>query len=257
MRVLYAILIISSIGLISGVVLALASKFFAVKTDERQERIRACLPGANCGACGYAGCDGYAAAINEGSAKPDLCIPGASATAAALSTVLGIEIKSEKKVAFVKCGRTDNVTNEFAYNGNYSCAAANLLYGGPLSCKYGCIGMGDCEKACSYEAISVSNGCAKVDKSICVGCGKCVCACPKGIISIVPCDNACSVACSNPQKGAVARKVCEKACIGCMKCVKLCPTGAISVTNCLASIDSSKCIGCGECAKACPDKCIV
>lgn len=257
MGVFYAVIIISLIGLIAGIILALASKFFAVKTDERLKEIRDCLPGANCGACGYAGCDGYAAAINEGSAKPDLCVPGADSTAKALSEVLGVEIKSAKKTAFVKCARTDCAAEEFAYSGNLSCAAADMLYGGPMACKYGCIGMGDCEKACDYGAITVSGGCAKVDKNKCVGCGKCASACPKGIISIADCDKTCFVACSNTQKGAVARKNCETACIGCMKCTKVCPSGAVSVQNNLAAIDPEKCTGCGECAAACPEKCIV
>ncbi len=256
MAVLYAILIISALGLIAGIILAFASKFFFVPTDERAEKIRECLPGANCGACGYAGCDGYAAAINEGSAQPDLCTPGGADTAAKLSALLGVEIKTEKKVAFVRCTRTENASKDFAYSGISSCAAASLLYGGPLSCKYGCLSLGDCVKVCDYGAIELDGGVAKIIRDKCVGCGKCEKVCPKGIITVLPLTEKPTVACSSPQKGAEVRKICEKGCIGCKKCEKSCESGAITVINNLAVIDKDKCTACGRCVTECPVKCI-
>ena len=258
MGVLYATLIIGGVGLVLAVILSLASKFMAVPTDEKVEKIRECLPGANCGACGYSGCDGYAAAVADGTAEPNLCTPGGDGTAKQLSDLLGTEISVEKKFAVIKCNHgADKAIREFNYNGALSCAAANLMYRGPLSCKYGCLGLGDCANVCEYGAIKIENGMAVVDKTKCGGCGKCATVCPKGIIEILPEKAKIVVACSNTQKGAAARKACSAACIGCGKCAKLCPTNAITVENNLAYIDAEKCIGCGECAAGCPTKCIV
>lgn len=258
MGVLYATLIIGGVGLVLAVILSLASKFMAVPTDEKVEKVRECLPGANCGACGYSGCDGYAAAVADGSAAPNLCTPGGSDTAKQLSELLGAEITVEKKYAFIKCNHgIDKAKKEFNYNGSFSCAAANLMYKGPLGCKFGCLGLGECVNVCQYGAIKIKNGIAVVDKDLCTGCGKCAAVCPKGIIEILPEKARFAVACSNTQKGAVARKVCSAACIGCAKCVKLCGEGAITVNENIAYIDSQKCIGCGICANECPTKCIV
>lgn len=256
--ILYATLIIGGIGVLLGVVLSLASKFMDVPTDEKQEKIRECLPGANCGACGYSGCDGYAAAVAEGTAAPNLCIPGGDATAKQMSDILGTDVVTEKKTAFVKCSHgIDKAKTEFAYSGAASCASANLLYKGPLSCKYGCLGLGDCVKVCDYGAITVTDGVAVVDKEKCLGCGKCATACPKRIIDILPNDKKYEVGCSSLDKGAVARKACAVACIGCKKCETVCKAGAIRVENNLAVINTVLCTGCGECAEACPVKCIV
>lgn len=256
--ILYASLIIGGVGLVLAVILALASKFMAVPTDEKVEKIRECLPGANCGACGYSGCDGYAAAVAEGTAEPNLCTPGGSTTAEQLSDILGNKILVEKKYAFIKCNHgPDKAVKDFCYNGATSCAAANLLYRGPLACKFGCLGFGDCVAVCDFGALKIENGQVTVDKSLCCGCGKCAAICPKGIIEILPEKAKFAVACSNTQKGAAARKVCTASCICCGKCAKLCPTSAITVENNLAYIDAEKCIGCGECAAGCPTKCII
>ncbi len=256
--ILYATLIIGGTGLVLAVILALASKFMAVPVDEKVEQVRACLPGANCGACGYSGCDGYAAAVAAGETQPNLCTPGGDDTAKKLSDLLGAEIVVEKKYAFIKCNHgLDKAIREFNYNGAASCISANLMYKGPLSCKFGCLGFGDCVRVCDYGALKTENGQVTVDKTLCTGCGKCAAVCPKGIIEILPEKAKFAVACSNTQKGAAARKVCSAACIGCQKCVKLCPTAAITVENNLAHIDIEKCIGCGKCAAQCPTKCIV
>lgn len=256
--ILYAALIIGVTGLVLGIILALASKFMAVAVDERVQQVRECLPGANCGACGFSGCDGYAAAVADGTAEPNLCTAGGVTTAEQLSALLGTEISVEKKCAFIKCNHgLDKAAKDFSYNGATSCAAANLMYKGPLACKFGCLGFGDCVAVCDFGAIKTENGQVTVDKSLCGGCGKCAAVCPKGIIEILPEKAKFSVACSNTQKGAVARKVCSAACIGCKKCEKLCPAAAITVENNLARIDADKCIGCGECAAQCPTKCIV
>lgn len=222
------------------------------------KEVRACLPGINCGACGFKGCDDYAAALAEGKAKPNLCVPGAESTAEELGALLGIEVEPPKDVvAFVHCnGHCEATTKKAEYTGVTSCSAAAMLYGGPDACRYGCMGLGDCAAACPANAICMKDGIAHVDTSRCLGCGLCESICPKHVISMVPQETAVVVMCNNKDKGADARKACSNACIGCMKCAKTCTHGAITVANNLAKIDYDKCTGCGECAASCPTGCL-
>ena len=256
--ILIAFGVVAGVALILGVLLAVISHFFAVEEDQKVKAVRACLPGVNCGACGYKGCDDYAAAVADGSAKPNLCVPGAEATAKELGEILGVEVEAPADVvAFVHCnGNCEATTKKASYDGITSCKAASMLYGGPDACKYGCLGLGDCAAACPAGAICLKDGIAHVDTSKCLGCGLCETVCPKHIISMIPQETEAVVMCSNTDKGAEARKVCKNACIGCMKCKKVCPHDAITVTNNLAKIDYDKCEGCGLCAKACPTGCM-
>lgn len=258
--ILLAVIIVAGIGLVAGLGLSIASIVMAVKTDEKVEALRAELPGANCGACGFSGCDGYAEALAKGEAKPGLCAPGGAEMNAKLGEILGVAVEmTEPMVATVKCnGTCDHVGNKMHYFGVSTCKAANMMYGGNLACSFGCLGFGDCMKACQYGAIEVINGKANVNPEKCTACTACQKACPKSIIEMMPKEKAyAKIVCSNKDKGAVARKVCEVACIGCGKCAKLCPTEAIKLENNLGRIDPDKCIACGKCVEACPQKCIV
>ena len=254
MNILIAFLVVGVIGLLAGLLIAVMSRFFGVEEDQTVKAVRACLPGVNCGACGYKGCDDYAVAVAEGKAKPNLCVPGAESTAEELGALLGIEVEPPKDVvAFVHCnGNCEATTKKTEYVGVTSCKAAAMLYGGPDACRYGCMGLGDCATACPANAICMKDGIAHVDTSRCLGCGLCESICPKKVISMVPQETAVVVMCNNKDKGADARKACKNACIGCMKCVKTCPHEAITVTNNLAKIDYTKCVGCGACAASCP-----
>ncbi len=259
--VLSALLVVAIVGLIASVVLVLASHFFAVKVDERETNIRACLPGANCGACGFAGCDAYAKALVEGGVKTNLCIPGAQSVVEQISEILGVEAVEgelkEKSVAVVHCnGTCDAAPKKAIYDGVNSCRAASVLYGGANACNFGCIGCGDCVKECFSNAICIVDGVARVDARLCIGCGKCAKACPKGVIKLVPADSKQVVLCNNLEKGAVARKNCKNACIACKKCELNCPEKAIAVVNNLAKIDYDKCSACGTCVENCPVHCI-
>lgn len=258
MEILTALLVMAVVGLIAGVLLAVASHFFAVPENETAVKVRECLPGANCGACGYAGCDAYAEAVANGKAEANLCIPGGADVANQLADILGVSVNvGAAKVAFVNCtGDCNAVNSTVIYDGIESCGAAKMIYGGPSSCKFGCIGCGDCADVCPVDAICVHDGLAHIDPRVCIGCGKCVKTCPKSIITLVPQTIAAAVACSNTEKGAVARKNCKNACIGCKKCEKICPEGAIVVQNNLAVIDYDKCADCGICTEQCPTGCL-
>ncbi|MBR4872375.1 MAG: RnfABCDGE type electron transport complex subunit B [Clostridia bacterium] len=257
-EILIALAAVAGVGLLAGVLLALISHFFGVEEDQKVKAIRSCLPGVNCGACGYKGCDDYAAALAEGSAKPNLCIPGADATAEKIGELLGIEVEPPKDVvAFVHCnGNCEATSKKATYEGMSSCRAAAMLYGGPDACRFGCMGLGDCAAVCPANAICLMDGIAHVDTSRCLGCGLCEEVCPHNVISLVPQETAVVVMCNNKDKGADARKACQNACIGCKKCEKACPHQAITVVNNLAQIDYAKCTGCGTCTEGCPTGCL-
>lgn len=251
--------IVFAVALVLGVALCVLDRFFSVPEDERKKKVRDCLPGINCGACGYKGCDDYAAALAAGEAKIHLCIPGGEDVAASLATLLGVE-NAEKPldmVAFVHCnGVCDAVTHKAIYDGIDTCRAASMLYGGPSACRFGCLGCGDCAAACPADAICVQDGIARVDTRHCIGCGMCVATCPKKIISMIPQETQVAIYCHNKDKGAVARAACKNACIGCKKCEKVCPSGAITIVDNLATVDAGKCTGCGACAETCPTGCL-
>ena len=253
-----AVIIVSAIGLLCAILLVLASHFLAVPVDTRAEDIRGFLPGANCGACGYAGCDDYAKAVARGDAKPNLCIPGGAAASEQISAYLGIAAENaEPQKAVVRCsGTCEKCGDAMDYHGPDTCAACAALHRGKKACGYGCLGYGDCVKVCQFGALSIRDGVAHVEESLCTGCGACAKACPHLLIAMAPVSSRVAVRCSSHDKGPEVRKVCSAGCIGCMICAKVCPTGAITVTDFLASIDPQKCTNCGDCAEKCPVKVI-
>ncbi len=258
MEILIAFLIMLAVALIAGLLLLVFSRLFAVEKNPVEKAVRECLPGINCGACGYKGCDDYAAALADGEAKPNLCIPGAQKVSDEISGILGLEkVQVEDKVAFVACNGHCGATSAVArYEGVASCRGASMLYGGTGACQFGCLGLGDCAAVCPSDAICLADGVARVQTSRCIGCGLCKQTCPKQIIFMVPQEASVAVLCSNKQKGADARKACQNACIGCKKCEKACPHGAITVTDNLAQIDYTKCESCGLCVDVCPTGCL-
>ena len=264
MDIVIAIGILGGLGLVFGLVLAAASKVFYVETDPRLEQLNECLPGANCGGCGFAGCGAYAEAVLKGEAPVGKCASGGNEAAKAMAAIMGVEAgEVTRKVALVRCSgaRTYDAEGNLTkgakmkahYEGFHDCLAASRVGGsGPLSCKFGCLGYGSCTKVCKYGAISVKNGVAVVDEDLCVGCMACAQVCPRKIITAVEPSQNVIIACNSLAKGAVTNRACTVGCIGCGKCMKNCPSGAITITNNLAQIDSSKCTNCGECAKVCP-----
>ena len=234
MNIVYAVAVLFIMGIVFAILLGVAAKVFAVEVDERVPLVRDCLPGANCGGCGYPGCDGLAAAIVEGTAPVNGCPVGGAAAAAKIAEVMGVAVEAgERKVAHVYCNGGCNAVDKTKYEGLQDCTAAMRVAGGPKACAYGCMGLGSCVKACAFDAIHVVDGVAKVDTEKCVACGKCVAACPKKLIDLVPESKKVHVNCVNKDKGPEVMKVCASGCIGCKMCEN-----------------------CKMCAKACPKGCI-
>ncbi|MBO4331283.1 MAG: RnfABCDGE type electron transport complex subunit B, partial [Oscillospiraceae bacterium] len=206
-NVLFAVLVLGGLGLLLGALLAVASKVFSVETDERQLAVEECLSGANCGACGYAGCSVYAAAVVFSGAPINKCVPGGEETAAKIASIMGVENEGggeERSVAFVRCSGGDKALIKYKYNGIRDCAmAAASISGGPRSCSAGCIGYGSCVAACPFGAISIVDGVAKVDREKCCGCMRCAEACPKGLIVKLPYHAVGAIACNNTDKGGI------------------------------------------------------
>lgn len=258
--IIVATVIVGVVGLVVGLFLGIAAISFKVDVDEREEAILGVLPGNNCGGCGYPGCSGLATAIVKGEAPVNACPVGGAAVGSKVAEIMGVEVKpGDKKVAFVHCkGDCNKAKTDYKYYGVEDCAmVAFVPGGGPKSCNYGCLGYGNCVKACPFDAIHIVDGIAVVDKEACKACGKCVAACPKNLISFVPYEAKHIVACSSKDKGPVAMKACDVPCIGCGLCKKNCPNDAITVENFHAVIHQEKCTQCGKCAEVCPKKCII
>lgn len=254
MKILLPVLIFIGLGLLMGALLALASKLFAVKKDEKAEAIKECLPGANCGGCGYSGCEAYAAAVSAGEAPVNKCSVGGAEAASKIAQIMGVDAGAQVRMrAQVMCSGTgEYAKKKYIYEGIDDCVAASKIGGGDKMCKNGCIGLGNCVRACPFDAIVVEDGVAAVDYSKCKGCGICVSACPKGIIKLIPFDAKHWVGCMSVDDGKNTRKVCDVGCISCKICQKNCPAGAINVDNFVASIDYDKCTGCDICTDKCP-----
>ncbi|MBR5513649.1 MAG: RnfABCDGE type electron transport complex subunit B [Ruminococcus sp.] len=258
MTYIIPVLILGVCGLAAGILLTIASKLFYIEVDERIEKIGEILPQANCGACGFAGCNDYADAIVNNNAATNLCRPGGAECAAKIAGVLGTDEDTViPMTAVVKCnGDCTAAKIQFEFNGVQSCKAVKRFYGGNGVCKYGCIGLGDCAAVCDHNAIKIEKSLAKVIPALCVACGKCTAVCPNQIISIRPKEKYIDVLCSSQDNGKATKLACSNGCIGCKICEKKCPVGAVKVVNLHAEIDYDKCTSCGECKAACPVKVI-
>lgn len=253
-EILIPVIVFLALGAAMGTMLAIASKVFAVKKNEKAEKIAECLPGANCGGCGYSGCAALAEAIANGEAKVNKCTVGGPEVAAKIAEIMGVEAEPSVRMrAQVMCsGTSEYAKKKYIYAGIPDCTAASKIGGGDKLCRNGCIGLGTCVKACPFNAISVMSGVAVVDYTKCKGCGVCVGACPKNIIRLIPFDSKHWVGCMSVDDGKNTRKVCDVGCISCKICQKNCPTGAIVVDNFVAHIDYDKCTGCDICISKCP-----
>ena len=247
------------IGVVLGVVIGIASRIFAVKTDPRIEEVTEMLPGANCGGCGRAGCADFAKAVVNGEVSPDGCPVCSPEMAAKIADKLGLSAGTGiRKVAVVLCGGDHGRAKPAAlYNGVSDCVSANLVNGGPKGCTYGCLGLASCARACPFNAIDIINGLAIVHSELCTGCGKCVSTCPRRLIKLAPRNSEVHVYCSSPEKGPTKKKVCEVACIGCRKCQKAGGEGQIEMQGFLARVNYENPPGGDIVEKAgCPTGCL-
>ncbi len=262
--VLFSLLTLGVIGAIAAIILYVVAKKFYVFEDPKIDEVEAALPAANCGGCGFPGCRGFADACVKSNELGDLFCPvGGNDTMTNVAAILGkTAIAKAPTVAVVRCdGTCEHRPRNNEYDGVKHCFIAHNLYSGETNCSWGCLGFGDCEISCEFDAIKINPNTMlpEVNDDRCTSCGACVKACPKLLIEIRkkgPKGKRIYVACRNEDKGHITRKACSVGCIGCTKCQKVCPHEAITVGNSLAFIHDDKCRLCRKCVEVCPTNAI-
>ncbi|HNW86154.1 MAG TPA: RnfABCDGE type electron transport complex subunit B [Candidatus Limiplasma sp.] len=249
--------VLAAVALVFSLLLTLANKVFEVPSDPKRDQIREALPGANCGACGYPGCDGLADAIAAGKAPANTCPVGGSRVGNLIASIIGGETSADqvRLVATVVCqGTVDRCKSKFEYHGIQDCVAATLINDGNRSCQYACLGLGTCVRACKFDAIHIDehDQIAVVDADKCTSCGACVKACPKKVLDLQPVTLPVRLLCRAAEEGHLVSDNCKVGCIGCELCMKACKFDAITMVNHLPQIDRDKCTGCMMCAEVCP-----
>ena len=246
------------LAFILGLALGFFKQFFAVEEDPLTGQLRELLPGANCGACGFPGCDGYAAAIAGGTAGISSCSAGGQAVAEKLAVLAGGTANVKPVIAILACqGTKDKALLKGEYTGVKSCRAAKISTGSVKRCSWGCQGFGDCIKVCKFGALSMGeDGIPHIDTAQCTGCKACMAECPQHIIHSIPKDlNGSRPLCSNLNVNkAMVGKNCKAGCIKCELCVKKCPEQCIKMVNGIPAVDYAKCTNCGTCVTTCSIK---
>jgi Na+-translocating ferredoxin:NAD+ oxidoreductase subunit B len=263
--VLITVVSLSLLALFSAVILYFIAQRFKVFEDPRIDEVQALLPAANCGGCGFAGCRNLAEALVKASDFEGLnCPVGGAPVMAEAAKILGkLAPVVDPTVAVLLCnGSPEFRIRTSHYDGAIDCRISNSLYIGETDCSYGCLGNGDCERACNFDALHMDpvTGLPVIIDDKCVSCGACVKSCPRKLIELrkkAKKDRKIYVACSSCDKGGPARKACKVACIACNKCFKVCEFNAITIENNLAYIDAAKCTFCRKCVIECPTNSII
>ncbi|MCM8771703.1 MAG: RnfABCDGE type electron transport complex subunit B [Candidatus Omnitrophica bacterium] len=253
-----SIIVVGCLGLFFGIFLTIIYSKFKTEENPFFSKIYSLLPKANCGGCGFAGCNDFAENLIDGKTTPERCVMLNEESIIEVCNLLGIKNeRRERNIARICCYGGDNAKKKFEYTSFRTCSAVNAIFETNLECPYGCIGFGDCIRICPVNAISLNEkNIPEINEEICIGCGKCIEICPKKIIKLIPSNKKVYVACSSKDKGAVVVKICQSGCIGCGKCSKSCPQNAIKIEDNLAIIDYEKCNNCGKCVEECPRKII-
>lgn len=263
--IIISVVLLGTIAALLAIILYFISRKFYIYEDERIAQVEASLPAANCGGCGFPGCRGFAVAcVNADTLDGLYCTVGGIETMSLVAGMLGKEtIVQAPTLAVVRCnGTCEHRPHHNEYDGTPHCFIAHNLYSGETACSWGCLGFGDCENACKFDAIKINPKTLmpEVDEKRCTACGACVKACPKELIELRKVglkSRRIYVSCRNQDKGVIAKKACKVSCIGCGKCVKICPFDAITLNHNLAFIDDDKCRLCRKCVEVCPTNAIV
>ena len=254
-----SVIALLGIGIAASALLGIAARVFYVEEDPLVEAVTEALPGVNCGGCGYAGCEGYAIAVAKDPAIPaNLCVAGSAETTEAVGKLTGKAVEmSDPIVSFRRCAKTEApVVYSYEYQGIPSCKAAHALAQGEDMCVYSCLGLGDCIKACPFDAILLRDGLAFIIPEKCVACGKCIGACPRGVLELIPLYSRVMISCSTRNKGKMATESCQVGCINCKACIRKCPANAVSSKDERIEIDQKACLAFGpDCNEACVDAC--
>jgi len=265
LTVLITIICLSLLALFSAIILYFIAQKFKIFEDPRIDEVQAVLPAANCGGCGFAGCRNFAEALVKAETLEGLnCPVGGGEVMGQAAKILGKEaLVVDPLVAVLLCNGTPEFRPRTSlYNGVQDCRISHALYIGETDCSYGCLGNGDCVRACIFDAMVMDKitGLPVIIDDKCTACGACVRACPRELIELrkkAKKDRKIYVACSNCDKGGLAKKACKVACIACTKCQQVCEFGAITIENNLAYIDANKCTFCRKCAVVCPTNSIL
>lgn len=238
-----AIAFLAGLCVTLAAVLALAQRRLYVWEDPRIESVSDMLPGANCGACGLPGCRAFAEKVVSGDVQPGQCPVGGASTATTVAAFLGVDAGStERQIARLLCAGGSDVADQYGtYDGVSSCRAAATIAGGAKGCTYGCMGLADCEVACTFDAIRMApNGLPVVDFDACTGCGDCVTACPKDLFEMMPARRKLIVQCKSLLEGDTALEVCRVACTGCGICVSDAPEELMHMAFSLPVVNSRR-----------------
>ncbi|GHU72220.1 electron transport complex protein RnfB [Clostridia bacterium] len=259
MEIIIAGVSLGALGLFFGLLLGYFNRVFAAPVSEQVLAVREALPSANCGGCGFQGCDAFATAVVEGRASVSGCPVGGTAVAQRIAAIMGQSVESvdemQRKVATVICrGGTNYCQPKYNYAGVKDCVAAATVSDGVKSCHFACLGLGTCATVCKFGAIRIDERIrlVDVDRERCTGCGKCVEICPKHVLALQPFQQPVRLLCHANERGRVITDNCKAGCFSCGKCMEACKFGAIEMVNNLPVIHQEKCKGCMMCAEVCP-----